>query len=433
MTTEHDPGTRIVLSWLREDAHENAERVLLLALNEVDATPQRRSRWPAWRTDRMNAFAKFIAAAAAVMVVAIVGYPFLAGGSGRVTARPRRPSRRPPSALPRTASSRWRMTGTSSSPIGPVATPVRWWQVPRTTGVRCSRPTARGSPSIAIPNSGRSLWSPMPTAQTSSRSRWNARTCAVELRAGRPIAHRSRDRRRKARRHPPGRPGSGTHRPGHPVAGRLDGALAMGGSPLPPDEPQEILVVGQSDADGPRGIYVYDLATGGIRTIVEPAGYVHDVSWSPTREHISYDLKMDESNQARVVAADGLGDRALDNAPGTTGHHQVSPWSNDGNRIVIYRAGEIARRTPRRSSSAPVAMGSPSSWPAARRRTSSAQGPGSGRRTTRRSSGPNTGEPTTYQQADPNTGQVTELGWDGLDLGTSAWQSGTSAWQRLAP
>ncbi len=26
MTTEHDPRTRIVLSWLHEDAHENAER-----------------------------------------------------------------------------------------------------------------------------------------------------------------------------------------------------------------------------------------------------------------------------------------------------------------------------------------------------------------------------------------------------------------------
>ena len=43
MTTEHDPRTRIVLSWLREDAHENPEQMLLRALDEVDATPQRRS------------------------------------------------------------------------------------------------------------------------------------------------------------------------------------------------------------------------------------------------------------------------------------------------------------------------------------------------------------------------------------------------------
>ena len=84
MTTEHDPRTRIVLSWLREDAHENAERVLLRALDEVDATPQRRSWWPAWRTNRMNTYAKLIAAAAAVLLVAVVGYQFLpvSGGVG---------------------------------------------------------------------------------------------------------------------------------------------------------------------------------------------------------------------------------------------------------------------------------------------------------------------------------------------------------------
>ena len=57
MTTERDPRTRIVLSWLREDAHENAERVLLRALDEVDTTPQRRSWWPAWRIHWMNTYA----------------------------------------------------------------------------------------------------------------------------------------------------------------------------------------------------------------------------------------------------------------------------------------------------------------------------------------------------------------------------------------
>jgi hypothetical protein len=84
MTTERDPGTRIVLSWLREETHENAERVLLRALDEVDTTPQRRSWWPAWRTNRMNTYAKLIAAAAAVLVVAAVGYQFLprSGGIG---------------------------------------------------------------------------------------------------------------------------------------------------------------------------------------------------------------------------------------------------------------------------------------------------------------------------------------------------------------
>jgi hypothetical protein len=82
MTTERDNRTRIVLSWLREETHENAERVLLRALEEVDATPQRRSWWPAWRTNRMKTFANLIAAAAAVLVVVIVGYQFLPGNGG---------------------------------------------------------------------------------------------------------------------------------------------------------------------------------------------------------------------------------------------------------------------------------------------------------------------------------------------------------------
>ena len=77
MTTERDPRTRTVLSWLRDDAHENAERVLLLALDEVDTTPQRRSWWPARRSTPMNTYARYAIAAAAVLMVAVVGYSLL--------------------------------------------------------------------------------------------------------------------------------------------------------------------------------------------------------------------------------------------------------------------------------------------------------------------------------------------------------------------
>jgi hypothetical protein len=82
MTTDHDPRTRIVLSWLHEDAHENAERMLLRALDEVDTTPQRRSWWPAWRSNPMSTNARLIAVVAAVLVVAVVGYQFLPGDGG---------------------------------------------------------------------------------------------------------------------------------------------------------------------------------------------------------------------------------------------------------------------------------------------------------------------------------------------------------------
>jgi hypothetical protein len=91
MTTERDPQTRLVLSWLREEAHENPERMLLRALDEVDTTPQRRSWWPAWRSSRMNTYAKLIASAAAVLLVTVVGYQFLprnGGPGGQPTIAP---------------------------------------------------------------------------------------------------------------------------------------------------------------------------------------------------------------------------------------------------------------------------------------------------------------------------------------------------------
>ena len=81
MTTERDPQTRIVLSWLREDAHENAERLLLRALDEVDTTPQRRP-WSARRFTDMNTYAKLAIAAAAVLVVAVAGFQLLPRTSG---------------------------------------------------------------------------------------------------------------------------------------------------------------------------------------------------------------------------------------------------------------------------------------------------------------------------------------------------------------
>lgn len=90
MTTERDSRSRIVLSWLREDAHENPELVLLRALDEIDTTPQRRPWWPGGRPYIMSTYAKMAAAAAVVLVVAVVGYQFLTGraGPGTPTSAP---------------------------------------------------------------------------------------------------------------------------------------------------------------------------------------------------------------------------------------------------------------------------------------------------------------------------------------------------------
>jgi hypothetical protein len=77
MTNDQTP-TRIVLSWLRDDAHEHAESVLLRALDEVDTTPQRRPFWSAWRVLDMTFPLRIAVSAAAVLAVPFVGLQLVA-------------------------------------------------------------------------------------------------------------------------------------------------------------------------------------------------------------------------------------------------------------------------------------------------------------------------------------------------------------------
>jgi hypothetical protein len=74
--------TRAIRSWLHEDRHEDVSRIAGAVLDQVETTRQRRSRWPARRFEFMNTYAKFALAAAAVLVVAVVGYNFLPGRGG---------------------------------------------------------------------------------------------------------------------------------------------------------------------------------------------------------------------------------------------------------------------------------------------------------------------------------------------------------------
>jgi len=76
MTAEREI-TRVVRSWLREDEHDSADLVLETVLARLDATPQRRSWWPARRFVPMNTQLRVLIAAAAVVVVAVVGYQLL--------------------------------------------------------------------------------------------------------------------------------------------------------------------------------------------------------------------------------------------------------------------------------------------------------------------------------------------------------------------
>ncbi len=87
MSTERDM-TRIVRSWLRTDEHESADRVLDNVLALLDATPQRRSWWPARRIADMNTVAKLATAVAAVVVAAVVVVNLMPGNGPGVGPTP---------------------------------------------------------------------------------------------------------------------------------------------------------------------------------------------------------------------------------------------------------------------------------------------------------------------------------------------------------
>ncbi len=88
MSTEHDVA-RSLRSWLRENRHEDANRVLDAVLTEVDATPQRPAGWLARRIPLMKNTFRIALAAVAVVVVAIIGYQFLpSSGTGGPVATP---------------------------------------------------------------------------------------------------------------------------------------------------------------------------------------------------------------------------------------------------------------------------------------------------------------------------------------------------------
>jgi hypothetical protein len=104
MHTEPDV-TRIVRSWLRTDEHESAERVLGSVLAVLDATPQRQRVRPAQRFADTASIGKFAVAAAAVVVVAVVGTNLLsvnreAGGGPPMASPSPSAARLAPVALP---------------------------------------------------------------------------------------------------------------------------------------------------------------------------------------------------------------------------------------------------------------------------------------------------------------------------------------------
>ena len=75
---------RAIRSWLHADRHEDASRVAGAVLDQIEATPRRRTTWwPARRTPIMNKIVTFGLAAAAVVVALFAGAQlFSPSGSG---------------------------------------------------------------------------------------------------------------------------------------------------------------------------------------------------------------------------------------------------------------------------------------------------------------------------------------------------------------
>jgi hypothetical protein len=94
MSTDRDVS-RIVRSWLNEDRHEDADRVLNSVLDQLDTTPQRRTLWSAWRFPIMNNVLRVGLAAAAVVIIAVIAINLLPGSptpGGTVSPSPSAPA-----------------------------------------------------------------------------------------------------------------------------------------------------------------------------------------------------------------------------------------------------------------------------------------------------------------------------------------------------
>jgi hypothetical protein len=114
MSTDRDT-TRIVRSWLEEGATALPDRVLDSVLDQLHATRQRRSWWPARRAHEMNVSVRLALAAAAVVIVAFAGFRFLT--PNQQVGGPTSPPSAAPSASPFP-------TVRAATPLGAGGTPV---------------------------------------------------------------------------------------------------------------------------------------------------------------------------------------------------------------------------------------------------------------------------------------------------------------------
>lgn len=77
----------VVQSWLKEDGHEDADRILFAVLERIETIPQRRAGWLAWRFPiTTNKAVRYGIAAVAAVVVVLAAWSYLppsnTGGPG---------------------------------------------------------------------------------------------------------------------------------------------------------------------------------------------------------------------------------------------------------------------------------------------------------------------------------------------------------------
>jgi hypothetical protein len=114
MSTDNDVA-RSLRSWVREERHEDADRVLDAVFDQVPATPQRRAGWLARRSTVMsNSIRIAVAAAVLLVVVAFVGYQLLGSNVGGPGATPTPEPTSTPSVAPSAAASE-----AAGLPLGP--------------------------------------------------------------------------------------------------------------------------------------------------------------------------------------------------------------------------------------------------------------------------------------------------------------------------
>ncbi len=117
MTASRDTE-RLIRTFLEEGVTELPERVYDAVRSDIDRTHQRVVIGP-WRTPDMNTFAKFAIAAAAVLVVAIVGWNLLPGDAGRGGTPAASPSPSPSAAASPSPSPS--PSGLAFFPSGPIS------------------------------------------------------------------------------------------------------------------------------------------------------------------------------------------------------------------------------------------------------------------------------------------------------------------------